>query len=121
MFEVLPESHGQTIGIRVTGTLTDDDYKSVLIPVIEKALAEEGKLRVLLLFEDFEGWDLQAAWDDTVFGMTHRTDFERLALVGAPSYVEWGMRLFVPLMSGSIRNFSAEDLKTAWRWVESPQ
>lgn len=119
MFEVLAQSHDQLIGIRVTGTLSDDDYKSVLIPTLEAALAKGGKLRVLLLFEDFEGWDLHAAWDDAVFGMEHRGDFERLALVGAPSYVEIGMRLFAPLMSGSVRSFTAESEQAAWAWLEA--
>lgn len=118
MFEILPKSHDGTIAIRVTGTLTDEDYQSVLIPALEQALAKKGKLRVLLLFEDFEGWDLQAAWDDAVFGMKQRADFDRLALVGAPSYVEWGMRLFAPLMSGSIRSFPAGKVDDAWQWIE---
>jgi hypothetical protein len=119
MFEIMPESHGAVVGVRARGTLTDDEYKSVLIPALEKAFAGEGKLRVLLLFEDFEGWEMQAAWDDAVFGMTHRKDFERLALVGAPSWVEWGMRLFAPMMSGQVRSFPAGEAGEAWKWVEA--
>jgi len=117
MFEILPESRGEVVGIKVSGKLTDEDYKGVLIPALERTFEAHGKVRMVLLFEDFHGWDAHAAWEDTVFGIKHRRDFGRFALVGAPDYVEWGMRLFAPIMSGEMRSFPADQATQAWEWI----
>ena len=39
-------------------------------------------MRLFVLFEDFHGWDLHAAWDEFKFGLKHDADFERIAMVG---------------------------------------
>lgn len=117
MFEILPDSHDNILGIKASGQLTDEDYQKFLIPEFEKLLKAHGKLKVLLQFEEFEGWNLKAGWDDAVFGIAHRKDFEKLALVGGPAYVEWSINLFAPFVSGEIRHFPAQGLVAAWGWI----
>ena len=78
MIELMPESAGNIVGIRATGTLTGADYEKVLIPRLEELFGEYGRLRILLCMdEEFAGWDLSAAWDDAAFGLTHRADSRR--------------------------------------------
>ncbi|MCW5772008.1 MAG: STAS/SEC14 domain-containing protein [Rhodospirillaceae bacterium] len=119
MIELLPESHDKVVGFRASGRLTDADYKQVLIPALEALLARHGKLDVLFLLDErFAGWDLTAAWDDARFGMAHRTDFERLAVVGGPDWLHRCIALAGFLMKGEIKVFPADRLGDAWAWVK---
>lgn len=118
MIEFLNESSGNTIGIRATGKLTKADYETVLIPRLTKLFKEHGKLNlVFLMDEGFEGWDLEAAWDDASYGLMHQADFGKLAVVGGPAWVAWSVKLSAILMKGEIRVFDAGHGDEAWQWV----
>lgn len=119
MFTIMPESAGPVVGVRATGKLTDADYKETLIPAFDKLFAEHGSLSVLIyLDEGFEGWEVAAAWDDARFGLGHRKDFAKLAVVGGPAWVELGIKAFGFMMPGEIRVFPAGELDAAWTWVK---
>jgi len=121
MIEFLAESGGKVVGIRATGRLTDADYKQTLIPRLEALFKEHGKLNVLFdLGRGFEGWDLEAAWDDASFGLKHRADFGKLAMVGGPAWAQWTIKLSAFLMTGEIKIFPADRLAEAWAWVREP-
>jgi hypothetical protein len=108
MIEFMSESSGNVTGIRATGKLTDADYKQTLIPRLESLFGEHGKVNVLFYMdESFEGWDL----DD-------RADFEKLAVVGGPAWVDWCIKLGGFLMKGEIRIFPVDQLDRAWNWVK---
>jgi hypothetical protein len=119
MIKVMDGSTGNVLGLRVTGRLHAADYDA-LLPKLEDRFREHGKLRVLFYADDgFEGWDLKAAWDDTALGFAHASDFERLALVGAPDWVVWCVRLSAFLFKGEVRIFPREALGDAWAWVRA--
>ena len=119
MMTLMPRSHDNIVGIHVSGKLHDADYKDIL-PKLEGLFEEHGNLRVLFYADDgFEGWDLTAAWDDTAFGFGHMSQFDRLALVGAPSWVEWCVKLSAFLFKGEVRLFPADEVEGAWEWIEA--
>ena len=120
MIEFLSSGTDNIVGIQVSGKLTDKDYKETLIPKLEALFKQHAKLKVLLYMDEgFEGWDLDAAWDDAALGLSHRNDFEKMALVGAPRWVEWGFKLSGFLMAGDLRIFEGDQLDDAWAWVRS--
>lgn len=120
MIEFMPESKANLVGIRAGGTLTDADYKAVLIPRLEALFEAHGVLDLLILFdESFKGWNLEAAWDDVSLGLRHRADFRKMALVGGPRWVELTMKLSAFLMTGEVRMFPADRLDEAWKWVRA--
>lgn len=120
MIEFMPNSKNNIIGIKVSGKLRDSDYKNILIPKLESLFKEYGKLNVLFYMDEaFQGWDLEAAWDDTSYGLRHRADFAKLAVVGGPPWVEWCFKLSGFLMKGEIKLFPADQLDRAWAWIES--
>ncbi len=121
MIEFFPESAGSTLGVRATGTLTGEDYETVLIPRLDKMFAEFGRLRILFYMDEgFAGWDLGAAWDDAAIGLKHRADFEKIAVVGGPGWVAWCIRLSAFLISGQIKVFPKDQLQDAWNWAKTP-
>lgn len=118
MIEFMQESRGNTLALKASRKLTEDDYASVLIPKLDALLREHGKLKVLFYMdESFEGWEPGAAWDDAKFGIKHRADFAKLAVVGGPRWVEWCMRLSAWIMEGEVKTFDEAQLRDALEWI----
>jgi hypothetical protein len=69
--------------------------------------------------EEFVGWTVSAVWDDARFGLKHRADFEKIAVVGGPGWVEWCIRFTAFPIAGDVRTFSADRLQDAWDWVRA--
>lgn len=120
MIEVSPSSEGNVLVLKATGKLTDRDYKEVLIPRLQALIAAHGKARLLLdMGDEFHGWEPAALWDDARFGLAHRNDFEKMAVVGAPAWVDWGLRVGALIMSGELRSFAARERDQALEWVRA--
>lgn len=116
MIEVLPERDG-VVEVRAGGKLTHADYKDVLLPQLE-AIVPTGKLRVLLLVdESFTGWELDSAWDLTVIKFRHRSNFGKIAVVGAPRWDDWCVKLAGLMLKGELRAFPREQLPQAREWL----
>jgi hypothetical protein len=120
MIEVLPESQGKVIGVKISGKLTAQEYEEVIIPRVEAILQAHDKARFMWLLDDsFQGAEAGAVWDDTKFGLKHRKDFEKLALVGGSKWMEWLTKLAAKLISGETRTFPLEQAQEAWDWLKS--
>jgi hypothetical protein len=119
VIEILPESQGNILGVRLTDKVTGDDYEKTFIPALEKVLAEHPKMRcVYYMDEAFKGWDLGAMWDDATFGFKHRKDFEKIAVIGGPKWAEWGTKLAAHMVSGEVKTFPVDQLQAAWDWIK---
>jgi SpoIIAA-like len=120
MIEILSESEGNVLGIRAEGKVTDSDYRDVFIPPLAKIIEDHGKARVLYCMDaSVTGFEMGAMWQDASFGIKHRNDFEKIAVVGGPGYVEWGTKIAAHLVGGEVKTFSDEQLQEAWTWVKS--
>ena len=118
MLKILDESNGNRLAVRASDLLTDDDYKQVFIPAVEKVLAEHGSIRVMVdCDEGFRGWEPEALWDDIRFAAAHKGDFERLAIVGPVLMSEWAANLAGHFTHGKIHTFQAGETDHAWKWV----
>lgn len=102
--------------IIIKGQLTHMDYEK-MIPVIENALIgiQEPKIKVLVDAREFDGYDIEAAWDDFKFGLKHNKEFTKLAFVGSKSWEEYGVKISNWFMSGELRYF--EDIENGVRWL----
>jgi len=117
MLEILPESQGNILGVKVSGRFTRRDYTEVLIPRLQPILEEHGAVRVLLhLGEDFQGWDLEPLRHDG-FGRRHLDDLQKIAVVGASWRLRLELNLVAPLIGGKVRNFSRAEIVEAWAWL----
>jgi universal stress protein A len=120
MFQKLSESSEKILGFKVTGKLTDEDYKA-FVPQIEKIIREFGRISLLLELDDFHGWDLEAAWDDFKFGMKHIKDFKRVAIVGDKKWEEWMAKLAKAFMRAEVKYFDGSQLQDAWKWLDGKE
>ncbi len=116
MFEKMKESSGNVIGFRMTGKLTDADYKAVA-PEFEDGIKKFGKIRLLWLLQDFKGWEAKAAWDDYEYWRKYGKGIERIAIVGNKRWEEWMTKLAKLFMKGGVKYFDDSQLEDAWTWV----
>src|SRR5436853_5777667 len=116
MIDQLPESSGKVLGFKMSGKLHDEDYKK-FVPMIDAAIAGQGKVRLLAQFQDFHGWDLHALWDDIKFSTTHCTRIERIALVGDKTWEKWMACVCKPFTMAKVRYFDAAELAAAQAWI----
>lgn len=120
MISISAESNGNILVLEALSKLTDRDYKEILIPRLEAIIREHGKARVLFdMGNEFHGWEPAAAWDDARFGLAHRSDFEKMGIVGGPQWVGWGLKLGALLMSGEIKSFTREQQAEALEWIKA--
>ena len=117
MIETIETGSAKVVGWKLHGTLHDEDYQRFL-PQVESILTSQGEVRLFVQFdEDFEGWDLHAAWEDMKFGMRHYSDFERIAIVGDRQWEKWMTVLSKPFTGASVRYFDRAQIEEAWCWL----
>ncbi len=70
MIEVLSGFPANVLAFAGTQRITRQDYETVLLPAVEHAMKQEGKLRLYYQIDpDFRGLDAGAMWDDFRIGM----------------------------------------------------
>jgi len=107
---------GKLIEVRLSGKLTTEAYEK-LVPIVDAQIKEFGKVRFLVILEDFHGWTLGAMWEDTKFDLAHWRDIEKLAIVGETKWEE-GMAVFCkPFTSAKIKYFDHAKLDDARKWI----
>lgn len=120
MITILPETIGYTLAVKAEGRLTAEDYEKTFIPALEKLIKAFGQVRLVLQFADgFTGWEAGAAWDDAKFGLQHRHDFKRIAIVGGPRWVTWAAQLGSHVIDGEVRHFAADAMLEAVVWAKT--
>ncbi len=117
MIQAYAQSRGPVLGFRLSGTLHTADY-AAFEPAIQSAVERHGRLRLLLHFENFSGWDAGALWSDLKFRALHFVDIERLAFVGENGRDKALAMLLRPFTAAELRYFDVESLAEAWAWLE---
>lgn len=122
MITIRPETEGSTLVIEAAGKLTTKDYEETFIPKLNELIQKHGKIKIVFyLNETFDGWELEAMWDDAKFGLRHRDDFERIALVGGPRWVAWLTRLSSNFLHCELKVYDGAAMKEAVDWAKGPQ
>ena len=118
VIEVLPESSGKVVGLKISGKLMHDDYHT-FVPLLEQHIKDYGTVRVLVIFHDFVGLEARALWDEMKFDTNHCRDVERCAIVGETAWEAWSTKLAKPLFpKGMINYFDSDRLADAWQWIQ---
>jgi SpoIIAA-like len=116
MIEQLPAASEKVLAFKLSGKLHDEDYKT-FVPLVDEAIAKSGKVRILVQFHDFHGWDAHALWDDTKFATTHCTKIERIAMVGEKTWEKWMAVVCKPFTMAKVRYFEASEVGAAKAWL----
>lgn len=121
MIEVMTDLPDRVLGVKASGEVTANDYKTVLVPAIEEKLTQHKKARLLyVLGDEFRGYSGGAAWEDAKVGMRHLTSFERVAVVTDVDWIEKMVKAFGFAIPGEVRVFDDDELEDARRWICEP-
>ncbi len=118
MIKVIDGLRDEIIGVTLSGTVSGNDYETLLMPLIEEKVAKYKKVRVLYHVDaGFESYDLKAMFDDTKIGFEFWSAYEKIALVSDVSWITNGMKAFSFLIPGEIKLFSNTELEKAKNWI----
>ena len=119
MIKILTNMPDKIVGIRASGTVTAEDYESVLIPTIEERLKKQGPIRLLYVLDcSVTDFSLGAMWDDTKLGFQHLQDFERIAIVTDDHLMRGMVHAFQFAMPKFLRVFPLDEEDAAIEWLK---
>lgn len=116
MFNIAP-LNDNTWRITISGQLTHQDYMAQLIPTLEAGINTQGRINLLIIANDFHGWEWQALWDDLKMGIKHRKDFGRIAIVGDAAWEKYLINFCALFLNGEMQYFAMDKQNAAEQWV----
>jgi hypothetical protein len=113
------ESSGCLLVVKITGKLSKPEIDAAQRMAID-VIRREGRARILIVGENFEGWEEKGNWGDLSFMMKYDSQIERIAIVGKKKWEDLtiaftgkGMR------SAQVEYFQPDQLGAARAWVTS--
>lgn len=120
MIERIEGMPAGTIGLRASGKLTKEDYRTALEPALEEGVAS-GALRLVFQLTDFDGLKADAWIEDVKTGLSvlvrDHSAWKRFALVTDVEWVANAYRLFTWATPGEVKIFDLDGLEEAKAWV----
>ncbi len=121
MIEQLAGMPAGTIGFRVAGDVTREDYTGTLVPALHAVMEAGSELRTLYLIEDLDELEAGALWEDGKLGfdlgVRHHGDWKRSAIVTDIEWMARATRLFAWMIPGEARVYPAAELAQAKAWI----
>lgn len=117
MLETLTGLPPGVLGFKAEGELHADDYRDVLVPAVEAVIQRGEKVRIVLVFESFDGLSGGALWQDLKLGVGHLTNWERVALVTDIDWMGHLTALFGWMTPGELKRFPLAERDAAIAWA----
>jgi hypothetical protein len=115
LLEGLPPN---VVGFEGVGEVHPDDYRTVVIPAIGRALAAHDKIRLLhVLGDGFRGYSPAAMLVDSKVGAEHVRRFEKIAIVTDLGWVRHSVHTLGWMIPGDVRVFTTSERSDAEAWV----
>ena len=105
------------LGIIGSGTITGEDYDTVIIPATKDKLQRHKKIRMLYqLNKDFVHYALDAYLEDAKVSW-HALSFEKVAVVSDVHWINDSVNLYKFIIPVQVKVFSNSELDKAKLWV----
>jgi len=107
---------GHVLTVKVSGTLTEPELTSMQAAAA-KIVGTGGKWRLLVLAENFKGWERGGAWNDFSFSDSD-AGIERMAIVGERKWEDLALIFTAKgLRAFPIEFFAPEQMSAAQDWL----
>lgn len=111
------DDDAEVVRMRLTGLFSGEDLAAIQRGVV-KAIAQHGRVRGLIILENFEGWSAGENWGDLTFQEQHDADIERIAFVGDEQWRDEMLAFMTaPFRAAEIRYFAPHELDRANAWL----
>jgi SpoIIAA-like len=116
MITLLPETRGNLVAIKMSGTVTEDDQDRYFEQA-EQILDQEKVEHLLMDWADLEGWAKGARSAGTWFGMHHRALVGRVAIIADEKWADETLRITDIFHSATVRRFPPAERQRAYAWI----
>jgi len=117
---ILPGFPADVVAVSAIGSVSQDDYRNVLVPCVEARIKAQGKIKLIyVLGAEFGGFSPGAAWEDARLGLSHWSAFRRVAVVTDTDWIRLAIRMFAPLIPCPTRIFALSAMPEAKAWIGS--
>ncbi len=116
----ITDTSGGIITARIAGKLTQPEL-AALQGMVGDLIQQQGRARLLVVAENFEGWQRGGDWGDLSFSMKYDDLIEKMAIVGDRQWED----LALVFASKGLRRFPIEyfppaDVARARAWLAEP-
>jgi hypothetical protein len=117
MMELMQGLPDNVLGIVGSGTITGEDYDTVLIPAMKDKLQKYKKIRLInQLNKDFVHYAIDAYLEDAKVSW-HTLSFEKVAVVSDVHWINDSVNVFKFIIPVPVKVFSNNELDKAKVWV----
>ena len=110
---------GKLLQLTVRGILKKADYDRI-IQIAKESIEREGKVRVLVFLEAFEGWERHEDWGDVSFMTEQGQHIEKMAIVGDEKWQDDAFGFTAKgFRATAIEFFTPSRLSEARTWLSS--
>lgn len=121
MIQLLDSLPDNIIGLVAHGDVRAADYRKVVAPAVERALAHGERVRLLyVLGDDFISFSAGALRESPIIGLARGGRWERIAVVTDTDWVILAFRALGWLIPGEVRRFAADQQQQAVIWLSEP-
>jgi hypothetical protein len=118
MIETLEGFPATVLAFVCKGHVMKRDYETVLIPAVEEALKQEGKMRLYYQIDpSFSGMEPGAMWDDFKVGMEHILRWDRIAVVTDVDWIRYTLGAFGFMIPAMVKIFPVDEAAKAREWI----
>ena len=116
----LPESHGKTVGYKISGKI-DKVLENAWLAELDGLIKEHGKINVLVWFDSNASWDFDAGMEDMSWGFHNVKNINKMALISSKDFWKWFTTLgqpFAKIFGMDSKYFDESDIDGAWKWIK---
>lgn len=118
MIEQLSSVPLNVAAFRASGTITEDDFKRVVIPVMTHMAEKFGQVNYLLVLDTSITSFTFGAWmQEILLGIKNLTRWKRVAIVSGSDGIAAITDIFSVFLPGEFRGFYHEQLQVAIEWA----
>ena len=110
------EPNDNYVEVRLSERISTKDYENFL-PVIDAEIARCGRICLLVIMENVDGWDVATGWEETKFMFSRFSKIDRVGIVGASELQKWMAFLAKPFTMAEVKYFTTEQEAEARKWV----
>jgi hypothetical protein len=115
MLDVLADLPANVIGFEVTGKLTAEDFRDIMLPALDKASDDE--IRIVIVIPSYRGVTGGALWQDLKIGVEHWRAWTRIAVVTDAGWMRHCTEWFGWMTPGEVKHFPVAQRAEAVAWA----
>ncbi|RZK34098.1 MAG: STAS/SEC14 domain-containing protein [Hymenobacter sp.] len=117
MFTVIDYPDQNLLSFTIAGTLTKEDYNSV-VPILSAKVQHFGKVNVYLEIGEMDAVTLPALWEEVKQDAKHFADFNRTAVVSADSLLlKAAAAVAGTVTPAEVKHFAPDQKAEALQWA----